>query len=346
MPRSDQIINLVRAGSSGDRHSFTRVLESIVAEERKKQHHVLADRLAEYLHLRSNGNGHGMHARGAGPQDAAASLSSSIPHTIERIPQRQLSQLVLTDSAMRVLRDFIEEQQRSDLLRAHNLEPRHTVLLHGPPGTGKTSLAEAISFELALPLFVVRYDEVVGSYLGETAARLSKLFAAARSRACVLFFDEFDAVGKERGDENETGEIKRVVSSLLMSIDSLPSYVVLVAATNHDRLLDFAAWRRFEVRIEHSLPQVAEMERWLQMQSAGADISFRIPVTALRRVAGRASLADLEVLYLSIARRIVLDGAEARTQSIVSAQVDLWRDQVLRHAPPSKKKASLKRTKL
>ena len=96
-----------------------------------------------------------------------------------------------------------------------------------------------------VPLIVARYDGLIGSYLGETASRLRRLFDFARSRACVLFFDEFDTLGKERGDVHETGEIKRVVSSLLMQIDSLPDHVFVITATNHPELLDKAVWRRY-----------------------------------------------------------------------------------------------------
>ena len=119
------------------------------------------------------------------------------------------------------------------LLRSHSLEPRHTILLIGPPGTGKTSLAGAIAAELALPFLTVRYEGLVGSYLGETAGRLQEVVDYVSRTPCVLFFDEFDSVGKERSDAQETGEIKRVVSSLLLQMDALPSHCVVVCATNH-----------------------------------------------------------------------------------------------------------------
>src|SRR5437762_9663845 len=114
-----------------------------------------------------------------------------------------------------------------------------------------------------VPLFTVRYHSVIGSYLGETAVRLRHLFDHVRSRRCVLFFDEFDTVAKERGDLHETGEIKRVVSSLLLEMDALPSYVVVVTATNHPELLDRAVWRRFQVRVELRRPTVSLIEEFL-----------------------------------------------------------------------------------
>src|SRR4030095_100639 len=103
------------------------------------------------------------------------------------------------------------------------------------------------------------YDALIGSYLGETNARPSKLFDYVRTRPSVLLFDEFDAIGKERGDTHETGEIKRVVSFLLMQLDQLPSYVIAVAATNHGELLDRAVWRRFQMRLSMPAPRKADI---------------------------------------------------------------------------------------
>ena len=163
-----------------------------------------------------------------------------------------MENLILPQAVKDICQSMIDEQLRADILQSYGLEPRNKVLLIGPPGNGKTSLAEAMAEALMVPLLTVRYESIVGAYLGETASKLSKLFEIAKTRKCVLFFDE--TLGKERGDAHETGEIKRVVSSLLMQIDALPSYVVAIAATNHDTLLDKAAWRRFQVKIEIPKP--------------------------------------------------------------------------------------------
>ncbi|MDP3911996.1 MAG: ATP-binding protein, partial [Gemmatimonadales bacterium] len=237
MARADLLLDIVRAGARGDQTLFRKALEALVAEERAKQHHVLADRLASHLQQ----NGSSAHAQ---PSPVRRNgQASDLFFEVE--PRRRLDDLILPDVVAEACRELVEEHNRADLLRAHNLEPRHRVLVAGPPGNGKTSLAEALASELAVSLLVVRYESVIASYLGETAVRLSRLFEQVRTQRCVLFFDEFDVVGKERGDIHETGEIKRVVSSLLLQVDALPSYVVVVTATNHPELLDRAVWRRF-----------------------------------------------------------------------------------------------------
>ncbi|MGX1069484.1 putative AAA+ superfamily ATPase [Bradyrhizobium elkanii] len=227
MARSDLLLSIVRAGATGDRTALRSSVEAIVAEERGKNHHILADRLQRALN-----------AVTVSPPATQPSASQSGKDTIlESTPRRRLEELILPLPVNEQVKQLVEEQHRADLLRAHGMQPRHRVLLSGPPGNGKTSVAEAIAEALAVQFFTVRYDALVGSYLGETNSRLARLFDYARTVPCVLFFDEFDSIGKERGDVHETGEIKRVVSFLLMQIDQLPSYVVTVAATNHAELL-------------------------------------------------------------------------------------------------------------
>lgn len=127
-----------------------------------------------------------------------------------------------------------------------------------------------------LPILTVKYEGSVGAYLGETASRLGKLFDYVRTRQCVLFFDEVEAIGKERGDTHETGEIKRVVGSLLLQIDALPSYVIAIAATNHESLLDKAAWRRFQIRMELPSPSRSNLEKWFeQFEKRNAHNNFK-----------------------------------------------------------------------
>ena len=317
MARADLLLDLVRAGARGDHALFQKSLEALIAEERAKQHHILADRLA--AHLKAGGapniNASAYSARRNSP-------ATELFHEIS--PERRLEDLVLPDSAMNAGRELVEEYRRADLLRAHNLEPRHRILLTGPPGNGKTSLAEALATELAVPFLSVRYESVIASFLGETAGRLSQLFEQVRTRRCVLFFDEFDVVGKERGDIHETGEIKRVVSSLLLQIDSLPSHVVVVTATNHPELLDRAVWRRFQLRLNLPAPTLALAQEWLQCfeRRLGSKLGYT-PATLAKGLKG-LSFSELEQFALDVQRQYVLRIPESDVRTIVAERLKQW----------------------
>lgn len=319
MARADLLLDLVRAGARGDQPLFRKVVEALVAEEREKQHHVLADRLAAYLH--TNGNG-ASQASSNGPSTRNSPTSELY---VETEPHRHLDDLILPSGISDACRELVEEQHRADLLRSHGLEPRHRVLLAGPPGNGKTSLAEAIAFELAVSLVVVRYESVIASYLGETAIRLSRLFEQVRSRRCVLFFDEFDVVGKERGDVHETGEIKRVVSSLLLQVDALPSYVVVVTATNHPELLDRAVWRRFQLRLRIPRPSATLIQEWFERFERRLGTRLGVPTAVLAKRLNGLSFAEVEQFGLDVQRRYVLSLPKTDAKKIVEERLEQWK---------------------
>lgn len=311
MARADLLVTLVHAASNGQRESYRRALEALIAEERAKQHHVLADRLEEGLHF----------AQADTQLAMAHAYDERLLH--ETKPERTLDDLVLAAPLRRQLDRLLEEQQRAELLRSYDMEPRSRVLLVGPPGNGKTSVAEALASELYRPLVVVRYEGVVGSYLGETATRLARVFDYVRTRHCVLFFDEFDTIAKERGDDHESGEIKRVVSSLLLQIDQLPSHVLVVTATNHSELLDRAVWRRFQVRLKLAAPSRQQLIDWIAGIQDAWDIDLgRAPRTLADRLYG-ASFAEVEQFLLDLKREWILNqGADMR--AVCTAHLADW----------------------
>lgn len=316
MARSDLLVSLVKSSANGDKHAFHKAVEAIIAEERAKQHNILADRLTRAIQ-----------ANGSNPHPMNPVSETTARHrefVAEVTPRRQLEDLVLPDTVKRAVEELVEEQRRADLLRSHGLEPRHRVLLVGAPGTGKTSLAEAIAEAIAVPLFVVRYEAMIGSYLGETAARMKRVFDYARTTPCVLFFDEFDAIGKERGDIHETGEIKRVVTSLLMQVDDLPSYTIVVGATNHPELLDRAAWRRFQLRLFLPMPTQKALAGYIDEFAKQFDEKLGHSPASIAKKLGRVSYAEAEQFCLDIRRRHVLAFGEMRLRTIISDQLSIW----------------------
>ena len=331
MARSDLLISLVHAGNTGDKRGFRTVTEAIIAEERAKHHDVLADRLLKAI--APNGNGNGMHSAAVMPID---SHSRGRDFISEIIPRRCLEDLVLSQDSREGLDGLVEEQHRADILRAHGLEPRSRVLLVGPPGTGKTTVAEAIAEAVAVPFFVVRYEAIIGSYLGETASRLRRVFDYARTTPCVLFFDEFDAIGKERGDIHETGEIKRVVTSLLMQVDDLPSYTIVVAATNHPELLDRAAWRRFQLRLNLPLPSPKQLTDFIGGFLTRLGDAPGHSSAAIAKALGAISYAEAEEFCLDLRRRQVLAAGEKPLKAIVAQQLSQWTSQTRAKRTPQK----------
>lgn len=315
MARSDLLIDLVDAQRRGDTVRFRALVEAIIAEERGNHHHLVADRLAELI--TTTGQQHFQ------SRDDAARPMADLLHEI--VPHRQLGMVHLSPLVAEAAAEVIEEHRRVELLRSHGIEPRNRILLEGPPGNGKTSLAEAIAAETLLPLYAVRYEGVVSSFLGETAGRLDHVFEFARTRRCVLFFDEFDAIAKERADTHETGEIKRVVSTLLLQIDRLPSHVIVICATNHPELLDRAAWRRFQLQLTLGPPSRAEAVRYLQSLIArlGGDLGLA-PRTLADRLVG-ASYADLERFAEDVRRRYVLALPQGDLGAIARSRLEQWK---------------------
>lgn len=322
MARSDLLVSLVRAGAAGDRDMLRTTAEALAADERAKNHHIVADRIQRALSAVPITP---PALTASSPQLATAGGREAI---LEINPRLSLDDLLLTLPVRESARQLIEEQRRADVLRASGYEPRHRVLLSGPPGNGKTSFAEAIAEGLGLPFFVVRYDALIGSYLGETNTRLRKLFDYVRTSPSVLFFDEFDAIGKERGDTHETGEIKRVVSFLLMQLDQLPSYVIVVAATNHGELLDRAVWRRFQMRLAVPAPTRTDIEVLLDRIISNWPAQPSLALSKIAAKLGRVSYAEALDFCQNCRRRQILGLGEISVDDAMRMELDLWLSRV------------------
>ena len=308
MARADLLVSLVRSGSRGDHNAFKKVTDALIAEENAKGHKVLAQKLQESTLLKKN------------------HINKQPPSNLfyETTPARQLNELMLSESTQEQVKELIEEQHRSELLHSYNLNARNKILLVGSPGNGKTTLAEAIATELMYPLITIRYESLIGSFLGETANRLKQIIEYVKTKRCVLFIDEFETIGKERGDNHETGEIKRVVSSLLLQIDDLPDYVVVIAASNHPELLDRAVWRRFQIRIELPKPSKQQIQSYISYLSNKWDMKFGYSVEKLAEKLAGANFAEIEELFQSIVRRAILDRKTNAVRTITTKKLKQW----------------------
>ena len=320
MARADLLIDLIKYAVAGNKPMIRKVAEAIIAEERSKQHTILADKLEVEL----NKNTSDISSNNTYTSNRIQ-LDSKAENLITEItPQRKIDTLILPKDIVQICEQYIQEQYRVDLLRSYGLEPRNRILLVGAPGNGKTTLAEAIAESLMVPLFVVKYDSIIGAYLGETALRLRKLIDFASTRKCVLFFDEFETLGKERGDTHETGEIKRVVSSLLLQIDDLPSHVTIIGATNHPELLDRAVWRRFQIRINLPMPTRASLSLWLEKFQQKHNIKFGWAVETIAKKLLGANYSEVEEFGLSVLRRHILSIPDSNIKEIVRDELKNW----------------------
>lgn len=310
MARADLLFKLIQAGTKGDKELLSKTVEAIIAEEHNKKHFVLADQLRDLIKENNNNS------------LSKASYDKIDSLVYEKIPTKTIDDLILDDNVYKLCSELIEEHHRADLLRSYNLEPRHRIIFTGPPGNGKTSLAEALAERLMIPFIMVRYEGIITSFLGETATRLKYLFDYIRTQKCLLFFDEFDTIGKERGDIHETGEIKRVVSSLLMQIDKLPSYTIIVVATNHPELLDRAVWRRFQLKVNLAKPDTMSIENYLNKFTESTNASFKIPSKQLAPKLLGLSYSEIEEFCLNILRTYVLSSFQSNIKDIIKNNLE------------------------
>jgi SpoVK/Ycf46/Vps4 family AAA+-type ATPase len=179
---------------------------------------------------------------------------SRLPLAEMNNPTKEEARLFVNKWLEENIKDYISLINKADDLSKKNINVYRTMLLYGPPGTGKSQTAKYIAYKTNLPLVTVRIDGLVSSYLGNTSKNIRMLFDFVERTPCILFLDEFDAIAKMRDDHYELGELKRVVNTLLQNIDNIKNKIPILAATNHQHLLDKAVWRRFDYKLTFDLP--------------------------------------------------------------------------------------------
>jgi len=231
--------------------------------------------------------------------------------------------LFLPDSVQTKLQEFLSFAENVEKLTDAGLSPVSSLILHGPPGVGKTLLARYIASETQLSLLTARADALVSSHLGSTAKSIRRLFEYATKQPCVLFLDEIDSIAKMRDDQYEVGELKRVVISLLQNIDTTKEQIILIAATNHPHLLDPALWRRFDYSMQLDLPD--EKQRSLMFTDF---LKNRIPksdefLQMATKVSNTLSGSTLkQVTDNAIRLAVIRDQQEVTEKDILSRLID------------------------
>ena len=334
MARADLLRKLFQSFKNRDDRSFAEAAMEVIDEERRKHHVVVANELEGIL---KNGataprDSHSLTPFDPPPRDS----DRHVPLLEVRQPNRYLDDLVLDQTLTNSIRRIMTEFREWEVLEANGLVPMQRVLFCGPSGCGKTATAEAIASEIGLPLLYVRFDSVVSSLLGETAANLRKVFDYASRGQWVVMFDEFDAIGRSRDDATEHGEIKRVVNSFLQIMDGFTGRSLVISATNFEASLDPAVWRRFDDVLRFEKPTPDQVRSLLQRRLK----PLRFDTAVLERLtAGVANgtFADAERVCLDIRKDCAIRGV--KTASAQSADEALsrhaYRRDVLRRVDTS-----------
>ncbi|WP_337982379.1 AAA family ATPase [Lysinibacillus sp. C5.1] len=236
-----------------------------------------------------------------------------------------LEKPIFSENIAEQLETFIKEREQSEKLMQVGLTPPSSLLLHGPPGVGKTQIAKYLSNRFELSLITLDLSSVISSYLGKTGQNLKKVLDYVKNQPSILLLDEFDAVAKRRDDMSDLGELKRIVNVLLKELENWPSHTILIAATNHPNLLDPAIWRRFDRDIEITLP--GPKERKLMLESEFNDVAENLKeiISLLVQFTDGLSGADIKKLSDRTKRRVILhdvDYAEAIIQELLQFKND------------------------
>jgi SpoVK/Ycf46/Vps4 family AAA+-type ATPase len=252
MTTSELIKQLFLSYSNKDNESFELAAREYIEREKRKKHNIVAKDLEKALY----------NTGGLPTSQKRFKNNIPIPRDTEKgFPlleiqhfDKNFDHLIISKETKDQLVQVIREFKDSDILATYNLEYKKKILLCGKPGTGKTFSAQIMSSVLNIPLIYIRFDAIISSYLGETAGNLRKVFDFIEHGTWIVLFDEFDIIGKNRDDNHEHGEIKRVVNNFLQMLDNVKGNSIILAATNHQNILDPAIWRRFDDVVYYNLP--------------------------------------------------------------------------------------------
>lgn len=319
MASADQLKALVKSHIDRDDGKFFSIAMQVAAHEAKVGHGKLAIELRDMIDAaKSNA------PREVGRPVPLARPRGEVAGLLQvSYPADRLADMVLDAGVHDRLQRILKEQRMLARIREHGLSPRRKLLLVGPPGTGKTMTASVLAGELGLPLFLVRLDALITKFMGETAAKLRQVFDAITEVRGVYFFDEFDAIGSQRGIANDVGEIRRVLNSFLQMIEQDQSNGLIVAATNHPEILDYALFRRFDDVIDYHLPTEAQAADLIRSR-LGRFAPKPFPLKAITSNATGLSYAEIRrAVEEAIKEALMQDKNRVKAEALSKALIEL-----------------------
>ena len=320
--KTDMLLALVRAKVEDDTDAFKKITLQIAAQEASAGHARVADELRILIDKVQFAKGQRV---GRVPTVVPISQPGGELSTILQAtyPKDRLRDMVLDERTHRTLSRILREQRSHHVFASYGLCPRRKFMLVGPPGCGKTSTAKMLAGELSLPLFVVRLEGLLSRYLGETSARLSVIFDAMKNTVGVYLFDEFDSIGTFRGDTRDIGEVRRVLSTFLQLIENDESDSIIVAATNHQHMLDEALFRRFDDVVEFPLPTHHLLEEFLKKRLEYVVTSdTRISWNKLASESKGLSYADMERASGDALKTMLMNESKIITEELLQEAIE------------------------
>ena len=305
MATADQIKSLVKAYVNQDDDKFKTVVLQIAAHEAKLGH----DNIARELKLQMDKVGT--------KKASIIKLNVQNPMLLYSVPTVELSELVVSDEIDEKIRKILMEYRNRVKLNSFGLMNRRKILIEGKPGTGKTMTASVIASELALPLYTVQVDKLVTKFMGETSARLRQIFDNMEVQQGIYLFDEFDAIGADRSLDNEVGEMRRILNSFLQFIEQDLSDSIIIAATNNQKMLDQALFRRFDDVLHYDLPGQLEINRLIKKKIETYDSNFKVS-NRLLEVALGLSQAEISRACDDAIKISILDDCDISESTLMS----------------------------
>jgi len=307
MAAADQIKSLIKSFGKSDEARFFSTALQIAATEAQKGHTTFAQELKKIIDEAKYG-------RSLNQIEKKASQINLPKRELQELievfqPQITLKDMVLDSSIKFKLDSVIREQEKWQLLKAHNLEPKRKLLLTGAPGTGKTMTAQAIAGELGIAVYIIRLDGLISKYLGESIAKLRLIFDAMNDHRAVYLFDEFDSIGSHRNQHQDIGEIKRVLNSFLINIEKDKSNSIIIAATNLPKSLDKALFRRFDEIIEYPLPDKEHIIKIIKKNTKSFSFTTKVNYKHLAEIANGLNYSEIVRVCEDTIKEMILDDA-------------------------------------